>query len=118
MTRNPASRNGICSRSASAGVRTEEYPHVVPFIHRSGERIEPLISLQWFMRMDELAQPAIEAVKDGRVRIHPERWTRVYLMGVPFSMTVTSSVVASPTTGSPTSIASIKAKPRLVNRSG
>src|SRR5215207_6831497 len=60
-------------------VRAEEYPHVVPFSHRSGERIEPLISLQWFMRMDELAQPAIDAVKDGRVRIHPERWTRVYL---------------------------------------
>ncbi len=60
-------------------VRTEEYPHVVPFSHRSGERIEPLISLQWFMRMDELAQPAIAAVKDGRVTIHPERWARVYL---------------------------------------
>jgi valyl-tRNA synthetase len=60
-------------------VRTEEYPHVVPFSHRSGERIEPLISLQWFMRMDELAQPAIDAVKDGRVTIHPERWARVYV---------------------------------------
>ncbi|ADB51071.1 valine--tRNA ligase [Conexibacter woesei] len=66
-------------REAGAISRTEEYPHVVPFSHRSGERIEPLISLQWFMRMDELAQPAIDAVKDGRVRIHPERWTRVYL---------------------------------------
>ena len=66
-------------REAGAISRTEEYPHVVPFSHRSGERIEPLISLQWFMRMDELAQPAIAAVKDGRVRIHPERWTRVYL---------------------------------------
>lgn len=60
-------------------VRTEEYPHVVPFSHRSGERIEPLISLQWFMRMDELAKPAIDAVKDGRVKIHPDRWARVYL---------------------------------------
>ncbi|HMJ02332.1 MAG TPA: valine--tRNA ligase [Conexibacter sp.] len=60
-------------------VRVEEYPHVVPFSHRSGERIEPLISLQWFMRMDELARPAIDAVKDGRVKIHPERWARVYL---------------------------------------
>jgi valyl-tRNA synthetase len=58
---------------------TEEYPHVVPFSHRSGERIEPLISLQWFMRMDELARPAIEAVRDGRVAIHPERWSRVYM---------------------------------------
>jgi len=60
-------------------VRREPYQHVVPFSHRSGERIEPLISLQWFMRMDELAKPAIDAVADGRVRIHPERWTRVYL---------------------------------------
>jgi len=59
--------------------RTEEYPHDVPFSQRSGERIEPLISLQWFMRMDELAAPAIEAVTSGRVRFYPERWTRVYL---------------------------------------
>lgn len=66
-------------RAEGALSRTEEYPHVVPFSHRSGERIEPLISLQWFMRMDELAQPAIDVVKDGRVRIHPERWSRVYL---------------------------------------
>ncbi|HEY4278490.1 MAG TPA: valine--tRNA ligase [Conexibacter sp.] len=65
-------------REAGALSRTEEYPHVVPFSHRSGARIEPLISLQWFMRMDELAKPAIDAVKDGRVRIHPERWTKVY----------------------------------------
>ena len=59
--------------------RTEQYTHTVPFSHRSGERIEPLISLQWFMRMDELAAPAIEAVNAGRVRFYPERWTRVYL---------------------------------------
>jgi len=60
-------------------VRSEPYEHEVPFSHRSGERVEPLISLQWFMRMDELAQPAIDAVKDGRVQIHPQRWTKVYL---------------------------------------
>jgi valyl-tRNA synthetase len=59
--------------------RTEDYVHTVPFSHRSGERIEPLISLQWFMRMDELAAPAIEAVKSGRVRFHPPNYTRVYL---------------------------------------
>ncbi len=59
--------------------REEPYTHTVPFSHRSGERIEPLISLQWFMRMDELAPPAIEAVRSGRVRIRPERWSRVYL---------------------------------------
>jgi valyl-tRNA synthetase len=59
--------------------RAEEYHHTVPFSHRSGERIEPLISLQWFMRMDELARPAIEAVRSGGVRFHPPNYERVYL---------------------------------------
>jgi valyl-tRNA synthetase len=59
--------------------RAEEYEHTVPFSHRSGERIEPLVSLQWFMAMDELAEPAIEAVTSGRVRFHPVGHTRVYL---------------------------------------
>jgi valyl-tRNA synthetase len=59
--------------------RIEQYTHAVPFSHRSGERIEPLVSLQWFMRMEELARPAIEVVRDRRVRFFPERWTRVYL---------------------------------------
>ena len=59
--------------------RTEQYRHDVPYSQRSGERIEPLISLQWFMRMDELARPAIEVVESGRVRIHPEGQRRRYL---------------------------------------
>jgi valyl-tRNA synthetase len=57
----------------------EPYAHSVPFSHRSGERIEPLISLQWFCRMDELAKPAIEAVERDEVRIVPAQWKRVYL---------------------------------------
>ncbi|MGA2470662.1 MAG: valine--tRNA ligase [Solirubrobacteraceae bacterium] len=57
----------------------EPFKHAVPFSHRSGQRIEPLISLQWFMRMDELARPAIDVVKRGEVRFFPERWSRVYL---------------------------------------
>jgi valyl-tRNA synthetase len=57
----------------------ELYTHSVPFSHRSGERIEPLISLQWFCHMDELAAPAIEAVESGRVKIAPGQWRRVYL---------------------------------------
>jgi valyl-tRNA synthetase len=62
-------------------IRGEEpYRHSVPFSHRSGERVEPLISLQWFCRMDDLAAPAIEAVKEGRVRFVPEQpHTKVYL---------------------------------------
>jgi valyl-tRNA synthetase len=60
-------------------VARESYRHEVPVSHRSGERIEPLISQQWFMAMDELAKPAIEVVQSGRVRIHPEGQKQVYL---------------------------------------
>jgi valyl-tRNA synthetase len=60
-------------------VAEEPYRHSVPYSHRSGQRIEPLISLQWFMRMDELAAPAIEAVRNGDVRIVPDNHRRVYL---------------------------------------
>src|SRR5215208_3078121 len=59
---------------------TEPYVHDVPHSHRSGRRIEPLISLQWFCDMDKLAKPAIDVVKDGTIRFHPEKpWTGVYL---------------------------------------
>ncbi|HET7177603.1 MAG TPA: class I tRNA ligase family protein, partial [Solirubrobacterales bacterium] len=80
LTAAEAQREVVAALREQGLQRAEEpYTHSVPFSHRSGERIEPLISLQWFCRMDELARPAIEAVKDGRVKIHPERWTRVYL---------------------------------------
>ena len=70
----------IADLRAVDAVRAEvEYTHNVPFSHRSGERIEPLLSLQWFCDMGTLADPAIEAVKDGRVRFTPERFGRVYL---------------------------------------
>jgi valyl-tRNA synthetase len=59
---------------------TRPYVHDVPHSERSGMPIEPLISLQWFCDMSELARPAIEVVRDGRVRFHPENpHTRVYL---------------------------------------
>jgi valyl-tRNA synthetase len=60
-------------------VAREDYEHEVPYSHRSGERIEPLVSLQWFMDMQHIAPPAIAAVRDGRVRIVPENHRRVYL---------------------------------------
>jgi valyl-tRNA synthetase len=70
----------VADLEAAGAIRGDEpYTHTVPFSHRSGERIEPLISLQWFMKMDELARPAIEAVGDGRLRIHPESQSRRYV---------------------------------------
>ncbi|MSW96424.1 MAG: valine--tRNA ligase, partial [Actinobacteria bacterium] len=75
-----AQRAIVAELRAQGLLRAEEpYTHTVPFSHRSGERIEPLISLQWFMRMDELAGPAIDAVTSGRVRIHPESQSRRYI---------------------------------------
>ena len=58
--------------ATARSARREPYRHTVPFSHRSGERIEPLISLQWFMRMDELAGPAIDGGARGP-RAHPPR---------------------------------------------
>jgi valyl-tRNA synthetase len=59
---------------------TQPYVHDVPFSQRSGRRIEPLISLQWFCDMKGLAEPAIAAAREGRLRFHPEKpWTEVYL---------------------------------------
>jgi valyl-tRNA synthetase len=70
----------IADLDALGAIRDREpYTHTVPYSHRSGERIEPLISLQWFMNMDELAGPAIEAVREGRVKIHPESQSRRYI---------------------------------------
>src|SRR4249919_1208161 len=76
-----AAQEAVIAALREEGIlRAEEpYVHSVPFSHRSGERIEPLISLQWFCRMDELAAPAIEAVESDRVRIAPAQWKRVYL---------------------------------------
>ena len=70
----------VARLDAEGSIREREaYEHTVPFSHRSGARIEPLISLQWFMNMGGLAQPAIDVVRDGRVRIHPESQSRRYI---------------------------------------
>ncbi|MDX6652907.1 MAG: valyl-tRNA synthetase [Solirubrobacterales bacterium] len=70
----------VAALRAEGRLRDEQpYAHSVPFSHRSGERIEPLISLQWFCRMDELAKPAIAVVERDEVRIVPDQWKRVYL---------------------------------------
>ncbi len=59
--------------------KVDDYPHSVASCDRCGTFIEPLISEQWFMDMDELRRPATDVVRDGRVRFVPERWGRVYI---------------------------------------
>ena len=59
--------------------KREPFRHSVGHCDRSGDRIEPLVLLQWWVNMDELVKPAIAAVRDGRVRSHPEQQTNVML---------------------------------------
>ena len=59
--------------------KTEDIVHNVPLSDRSKSVIEPLVSEQWFVKMEPLAGPAIDAVKNGKLRFHPERWSKVYL---------------------------------------
>jgi len=59
-------------------VGVEDYLMSVPVSDRSGAVIEPLISKQWFVEMEPLAEPAIEAVREDEIRFHPERWANEY----------------------------------------
>ena len=59
--------------------KQEPYRHSVGTCERCGSRVEPLIMLQWWVAMDDLAKPAIAAVEEGRVSFTPERFARVYL---------------------------------------
>jgi valyl-tRNA synthetase len=59
--------------------KREHYRHSVGHCVRCHSRIEPLVVPQWWVAMEELAAPAVAAVKEGRVRFTPERFARVYL---------------------------------------
>ena len=73
-------RRRLWSDMEAAGlvIKIESIVHPVPRSQRGGEIIEPLISTQWFLRVQPLAAKALEAVRDGRIRIVPERFEKVY----------------------------------------
>ncbi len=60
-------------------IKTQDHETPIGYCDRCKTVLEPYLSDQWFVRMKELAQPAIRVVKEGRVRFIPDRWTRVYL---------------------------------------
>jgi len=64
--------------AAGALVRVEPHALRVPTSSRSGAVVEPLLSLQWFCRMESLAAPALAAYEQGRIRFVPERFGRTY----------------------------------------
>ncbi len=59
-------------------VKIEDYTHNVGTHDRCKTTIEPLVKEQWFVRMDELIKPAVEAVKNGEIRLIPERMEKTY----------------------------------------
>ena len=58
--------------------KVEDIVHNVGYSERGGVEIETLLSDQWFVKMDELAKPAIEAVRNGTIKFYPERRTKTY----------------------------------------
>ena len=73
-------RQKLWADMAVAGLTLEEKPHrsQVPRSQRGGEVIEPLVSTQWFVKIKPLAEQALAAVADGRIKIIPERFTKTY----------------------------------------
>ena len=59
-------------------VRIEDYTHNVGTHDRCGTTIEPMIKQQWFVKMDELIKPAVKAVKEGEIKLVPERMDKTY----------------------------------------
>ena len=64
---------------SGALVKAEPHQHAVRHCYRCGTVVEPRLSDQWFVKMGELAAPALEGVRSGRIRILPERWEAVYV---------------------------------------
>ncbi len=65
-------------RRAGLVIKEEDYTLNIPRSQRGGEIIEPMISTQWFVRMETLAKPALDAVRSGQIHIVPEHFTKVY----------------------------------------
>lgn len=59
-------------------VNIEDHEHAVGHCSRCGTTVEPMVSKQWFVKMETLAKPAIEAVKSGKIKFVPERFTKIY----------------------------------------
>ncbi len=65
-------------KESGALLKEEDYTHNVGYSDRGGVPIEPYLSEQWFMKMDELAQPALKVVREGLINFHPQHWVKTY----------------------------------------
>src|SRR5690606_26963927 len=76
-----AARTAVADRLDEDGflVKTEPHAHSVGHCDRCGTVVEPIISEQWFVRMQPLAEPAIAVAKTGELKFVPERFKGIYL---------------------------------------
>ncbi len=65
-------------RSEKLLEKEEPHTHAVGECYRCRSVIEPYLSLQWFVRMKPLAEPALKAVREGKITFYPDRWVKVY----------------------------------------
>ncbi len=65
-------------KAADLVIKTEPYTTTIPRSQRGGEIVEPMISEQWFVKMESLASKGLDAVRNGQIKIVPERFEKVY----------------------------------------
>jgi len=77
----PKARTKVVADLEAAGALVQVEDRLIELAHsdRSKTPIEPFLADQWFIRMDELAEPALEAVRSGQLKIVPERYAKSYL---------------------------------------
>ncbi|MBC7173542.1 MAG: valine--tRNA ligase, partial [Polyangiaceae bacterium] len=75
-----AARKAVIAKLEELGLArgTKKHKMTLPRSQRSGTIVEPMISTQWFVKMEPLAAPAIGAVEDGTIQILPEEWKKTY----------------------------------------
>jgi valyl-tRNA synthetase len=73
-----SSRGADAARGLGPSGKSVDHPHNVGHCDRCKTVVEPALSTQWFVKMQPLAEPAIQAVEDGRIRFVPENWAKTY----------------------------------------
>ena len=75
-----AARKALLAQLEAEGhlVTIEDHVHAVGHCQRCGTVVEPLLSTQWFVKIEPLAEAAVDAVHDGRTKFVPENWTKIY----------------------------------------
>ncbi|MDZ7371898.1 MAG: valine--tRNA ligase, partial [candidate division KSB1 bacterium] len=75
-----AARKKVLEDLTAQGLLRKEEKKIIsiPRCYRSDDVVEPYLSAQWFVKMKPLAEPAIEAVRSGRIRFHPKHWEETY----------------------------------------